>query len=164
MKLIDKKSGRVIAQISGTSVDEARKSLMSLLDHMDDKGRKTFENIDPVLKFSPDEYKQLIEKHIYAHYPQSKQASDVADKNYYETMLKAKGVKNLEADIVSRAKRFFEGESLENVVADVADADKEAYVQLLKVAIRVEWVQQCKAELKAAMKEEREPNFPDYPL
>jgi len=46
----------------------------------------------------------------------------------------------------------------------VPDENQEAYIQLVKVGIRVAWVQQCKAELKAAITEKREPSFPPYPL
>jgi len=103
-------------------------------------------------------------KYIYTHYPQTKQNSDLADKLYYENLLKAQGVQNLEADIAARVQSFYDGKSLEGVLADVAVEHKEAYEQLVKVGIRVAWVQQCKAELKAAIAESREPNFPNYPL
>jgi len=101
---------------------------------------------------------------ILQHYPQIKQQSDSADKEYFTTLLKANGVQNLEADIVARVQNFFAGKTLDEVVEDVPDENKEAYIQLVKVGIRVTWVQQCKAELKASIAEDREPNFPKYPL
>jgi len=102
--------------------------------------------------------------YIYQYYPQEKQASDSADKEYYLAMLKAKGVKNLEAKIVAMVQKFYEGKSLDEVVKDIVDEDKEAYKQLVKVGIRVSWVQRCKAELKKALSEGREPEYPKYPL
>ena len=103
-------------------------------------------------------------KYIFKFYPDVKQKSDISDKTYFETLLKASGVQNLEADIVAKVQSFYDGKSLEEVLADVAAEQKEAYEQLTKVGIRVAWVQQCKRELKAAIVEEREPNFPKYPL
>ena len=110
-----------------------------------------------------DKYKE-IENFIYSKYPQAKQNSDLADKIYYETLLKAKGVENLEADITKRVKDFFAGSTLDDVVADVADENKVAYTQLIKVGIRTTWVQLCKDELKKAIAENREPVYPDFPL
>jgi len=110
-----------------------------------------------------DKYKE-VENVIYSKYPQSKQNSDLADKLYYENVLKAKGIENLESDIVARVERFYEGASLEDILSDVADENKEAYEQLIKVGIRVTWVQMCKNELKKAIEEQREPEFPKYPL
>ncbi|NPA64846.1 MAG: hypothetical protein GXO16_07715 [Epsilonproteobacteria bacterium] len=144
-----KKDGKVIGQID---------NIQTFLE------QTGYSREEIAIVFSEKELKEMTEAYIYNFYPQVKQASDIADKNYYEMLLKAKGATNLEADIVARAERFFGGESLESIISDVADTEKEAYEQLLKVAIRVKWVQDCKAELKAAIAEEREPNFPDYPL
>jgi len=65
---------------------------------------------------------------------------------------------------VLKVQDFFKGAKLESLVEDVADENKEAYIQLVKVGIRVTWVQMCKQELKKAIEEDREPNFPEYPL
>jgi len=110
-----------------------------------------------------NKYKE-IENLIYSKYPQSKQNSDLADKLYYENLLKAKGIKNLEADIVKRVEEYYKGKNLDEVISDVADENKESYLQLIKVGIRVTWVQMCKNELKKAIEEQREPEFPKYPL
>ena len=106
----------------------------------------------------------ILREYIYKYYPQDKQNSDLADKLYYENILKAKNIENLEADIVKRIERFYNGESLDEIVSDVIDENKEAYLQLIKVGIRVTWVQMCKAEYKKAIEENREPNYPKYPL
>jgi len=110
------------------------------------------------------DYDAQITEYIYIHYPPAKQASDQADKEYFSTLLKANGAKNLEADIVTRVQNFFKGAKLESLVEDVVDENKEAYLQLIKVGIRVTWVQMCKQELRRAIEEDREPNFPEYPL
>ena len=101
---------------------------------------------------------------ILQHYPTTKQQSDSADKEYFSTLLKANGAENLETDIVARVQNFFAGQTLDEVVEDVPDENKEAYLQLIKVAIRVTWVQDCKAELRKAVAENREPKYPEYPL
>ena len=128
------------------------------------------------LNISPDELEKLkqekyiadknieLTNYIYSEYPQAKQNSDIADKVYYESLLKAKGIENLEADIVARVERYYRGESLDDILSDVADEDKSAYEQLIKVGIRVTWVQMCKNELKSAIEEQKEPEFPKYPL
>ena len=110
-----------------------------------------------------DKYRD-IENYIYSKYPQSKQNSDLSDKIYYENILKSKGIESLENDIITRVKDFFTGKTLEEVIEDISDENKEAYLQLLKVNIRVTWVQMCKDELKKAIDENREPDFPKYPL
>ena len=116
-----------------------------------------------IQRWIEDKYKQ-IESHIYNVYPQSKQNSDLADKLYYESLLKAKGIKNPEAEIKARVDRFFSGETLEAITQDVPTEVREAYLQLIKTFIRITWVQLCKSELKKAIAEGREPNFPEYPL
>ena len=105
-----------------------------------------------------------ITSYIYNHYPQTKQNSDLADKLYYENILKANGFENLEQTIVAKVVEFENGKSFDELLSDVNDANKEAISQLLKVGIRVTWVQKCKEELKKAIKEDREPNYPKYPL
>ena len=110
------------------------------------------------------DYDAQITEYIYIHYPPAKQASDQADKEYFSTLLKAKGFENLESDIVARVEKFYNGKSVEEVVEDVDEKAREAYSQLVKVGIRVTWVQMCKAELRRALKEEDEPKFPKYPL
>jgi len=138
--------------------------LDALLQERDEQGNLLYRREDVTIELTEGEKNQICSKHIYTHYPQTKQNSDLADKLYYENLLKAAGVQNLEADIVARVRNFYDGKSLEEVLADVAAEHKEAYEQLTKVGIRVAWVQQCKRELKAAIAEEREPNFPNYPL
>jgi len=110
------------------------------------------------------DYNELLTEYIYTYYPPVKQQSDIADKVYYETLLKAKGITNLEQDIVNRTTRFYNGETIEEIIADVDDEDKVAYEQLIKVAIRTKFVQDCKLELKKAIDENKEIEYPKYPL
>ena len=128
-----------------------------------DKLNSFFENGFEIIPYS-EVLSKRIEDYIYSKYPQSKQNSDLADKLYYENLLKAKGIKNLEADIVKRVEEYYKGKNLDEVISDVADENKESYLQLIKVGIRVTWVQMCKNELKKAIEEQREPEFPEYPL
>ena len=114
--------------------------------------------------YSIDELNKIITDYIFKYYPPVKQQSDIADKVYYETLLRAKGINNLEQDIVNRTTRFYNGETIEEVIADVDDEDKVAYEQLLKVAIRTKFVQDCKLELKKAIDENKEIEYPKYPL
>ena len=100
---------------------------------------------------------------IYSKYPQSKQSSDLADKLYFENALKAKGVKTLEKTIVTKITAFNDGKTFDEILDGVADENKEAMAQLLKVGIRVSWVQACKSELKTAIAENREPVYPEFP-
>jgi len=108
--------------------------------------------------------------YIYKYYSSVKQQSDLADKLQYEVILKAKEDENgeliypnLEKNILDRIVRFNNGESLEDIISDITDEDKIAFEQLIKVGIRVSWVQSCKQELKLAIQENREPNYPNYP-
>jgi len=102
--------------------------------------------------------------YIYKYYPQEKQSSDLADKIFFENILKADGYKNLEKDIVSFVVDFRNGKNIKDILKNIEDKYKEGIEQLIKVGIRVDWVQQCKKELKDALKEGREPNYPKYPL
>jgi len=122
----------------------------------------SIDDIDIVYDFSALD--KEIENHIHNHYPQTKQNSDLADKLYYENILKANGFKNLEQVIVSKVVEFYENnKSIDELLSDVDDANKEAISQLLKVGIRVTWVQRCKEEFKKSIAEDREPSYPPFP-
>ncbi len=119
---------------------------------------------DRTIKQWQDDKLKEIERYIYSYYPQSKQNSDLADKLYYENTLKARGFENLEQTIVTKIIAFESGKNFDELLSDIADENKEAILQLVKVGIRVAWVQKCKAELKTALLENREPEYPVYPL
>jgi len=103
------------------------------------------------------------ENYILKYYSPMKQQSDQIDKEYHMTLLKAKGIENLELDIFLRIQRFFDGETLDEVT-NVPEEFKISYLQLIKAGIRMAWVQNCKEELKKSIEENREPNFPKFPL
>lgn len=104
-----------------------------------------------------------IQQYIYMHYPQDKQNSDLADKVYFENILKASGFNELEKTVVEKVINFKKGTSLNELLSDVEDANKEAIGQLIKVGIRVDWVQMCKAELRASILAKKEAKYPEFP-
>jgi len=120
-------------------------------------------DIDRILNAWIDKLYLQIESILYLKYPQSKQSSDLADKLYFENALKAKGVKTLEKTIVTKITAFNDGKTFDEILDGVADENKEAMAQLLKVGIRISWVQACKSELKTAIAENREPVYPEFP-
>jgi hypothetical protein len=154
------------------NVDELKEEIGHLKSLEEFKERYGEPSITVDGKKLEDFYKELelkeryaqCEKHILKDYPLIKQQSDISDKFYYETILRANGVADLDSDIVARIEKFYEGSSLDEVVSDVDEAVKEAYLQLIKTGIRVKWVQDCKTELIKSIEENREPNYPEYPL
>jgi hypothetical protein len=160
------KNGKLVYEkIDKTSLPEYTGNLnVHELYYKKDSNGNIVLDMDRILKDWKEEKIKEIESLIYSFYPQSKQNSDLVDKLYYEILLKADGVSDLETDIVNRVKDFLAGKTIDEVISDVPDAHKEAYTQLLKTVIRVEWVQNCKAELKAAISEQREPEYPKFPL
>lgn len=115
------------------------------------------------LDYSQGEYSKIATDYILQHYPQIKQQSDIADKMYFETVLKAGGVSDLEVDIATRVGQLHSGKSLDEVTSDVSQKSKVAYIQLIKVGIRVSWVQACKKALGEAIAQDTKPQFTDYP-
>ena len=121
---------------------------------------------------------KTLTESIYLYYPQAKQNSDLADKMYFETTLKASGsYSTLEALIAKAVADFYTAQaagkpvttaSLATPLAKVA-GDEIGIEQLIKVGIRVKWVQDCKAAYAAAVANIQAGNpdnltLPDYPL
>jgi len=106
---------------------------------------------------------QGIETHIYTNYSEKKQSQDTKWADSYTTKLKASGVEDLELKIVNKAKAFFLGGTLEEMLEDVDDTQKPYFKKLIKVAIRTEWAELCVMEGKKAIQEDREPNYPPFP-
>ena len=129
------------------------------------KGNLIIDKARTEKKWIEDKYKQ-VENYIYNYYPPIKQQSDVSDKVYYETLLKAKNYKDIELQLVNAVEDFLKGKTIDNILNDnnVADEDIEPITQLLKLGIRVTWVINCKKELKQAISEKREPNYPRFYL
>lgn len=103
-----------------------------------------------------------IETHIYANYPQKKQAQDEKWTSICMTKLKAAGVQDLELKIVQAAGAYFQGQSLEQATASF-EGDNELFTRLIKIAVRTEWASLCVAEGVAAIKENRGANYPEWP-
>ncbi|GEM_PF-2596261 len=140
------------------TLQTTKKSFYKIVD-----GKIVIDESRVAQEWQKDKLKE-IERYIYRYYPQSKQNSDLADKLYYENTLKARGFENLEQTIVTKIIAFESGKNFDELLSDIADENKEAILQLVKVGIRVAWVQKCKAELKTALLENREPEYPVYPL
>jgi hypothetical protein len=107
-------------------------------------------------------YKECTE-YILTYYPKEKQQSDFVDKIYYETLLRSMRIQDIDKDIVDRVIRFLNGESLDSILSDIDDTVKLYYEQLLKTAIRVNWVQACKRILKESIENNTEPEYPPFP-
>jgi len=160
VKALDSLCPNALCKIDGTG---------KIIEWMDNRPKPTLKEIEFKIKELKQQEKinnlyKDCSNYIYKHYPQEKQSSDLADKIFYENVLKAGGYQNLETDVVSFVINFKNGKSIEDILKDVEDKQKEGVEQLIKVGIRVDWVQQCKKELKEALKEGREPNYPKYPL
>ena len=132
---------------------------------LNSKGNLVIDKERTEQKWIEDKYKE-IENYIYLYYPPVKQQSDVSDKVYYETLLKAKNYKDIELQLVNAVTEFLQGKTFDEILTEnnVADEDKEPILQLLKLGIRVAWVINCKKELKQAINEKREPKYPRFYL
>ncbi|WP_294948234.1 hypothetical protein [Sulfurivirga sp.] len=119
----------------------------------------------------------MTEQHILRHYPQTKQASDTADKMYFETVMRASGTyPSLDADITQAVADYYTARAsgtpktpAELAAALAQPGDEAAIEQLIKVGIRVKWVQDCKVAYREAVVALQtggaaELNLPDYPL
>jgi len=113
----------------------------------------------------------ILSDYIFSLYPYVKQQSDQADRVYYRDLLKIKKdtdghllYPSIEELVIGKIVEVENGKTLDEVLEDIPNKDKEAFSQLIKGGLRIHWVQKCKAELKKAIKEDREPNYPKYPL
>lgn len=135
---------------------------------------------------------ELLSSYISQNYPQKKQNSDLADKLYFENVLKASGrYPDIEKKIVHAVAAFYAAKDTDTpktpaeLAADMAVADDSlsgeekdqqlqqdviGLEQLIKVGIRVKWVQDCKRVYKqtAAQVEAgdlaAQMDLPPYPL
>jgi len=104
-----------------------------------------------------------IRVHIHKFYTPNNQGEDGTWKNYYTTLLKAKGIENLEADIVSKVVAVQGGQTLGDVLVDVEEELKSAYEKLVKVGLRSSWAFKIIEEATLAATENREPSYIDFP-
>ena len=126
-------------------------------DFTSDEFKLKLESAKEQLKYLP------IEEHIYSYYSEKKQAQDSKWVDSYSTKLKADGVTDLEAKVVTMTKAFFNGSTLDEILADVDDTQKPYFKKLVKVAIRTQWAEDCINEGKKAIDEDREPVYTDFP-
>jgi len=129
-----------------------------------DENKKIVPDMDRIKKEYAKVLKEKVSRYIFTYYPQEKQNSDLADKLYYENILKAKGVSKIEKGINNRVIDFYNGKTIEETIKNISDENKEAYRQLVKVGIRVAWVQMCKDAYKEAIANLSKINLPKYPL
>ena len=111
-------------------------------------------------EFEKEYISRQVEGHILRHYTQTKQSSDTADKMYFETTLKASGsYPDLEAKVTQAVADFYTAQAAgtPKIPAElaaplaVAAGDEAALEQLIKVGIRIKWVQDCKAAYREAV-------------
>ena len=143
---------------------DIEETIQSLKTAIDENGEPLYPDTDKFkIEYTKQELNEKISGYIYAYYSQKKQAQDEKWVSAYTTKLKAKGIKDLEKQIVVITGRFFDGESLKDILKDVPDEQKKYFEKLVKVAIRTEWAERCIIEGKLAIKENREPVYPDFP-
>lgn len=83
--------------------------------------------------------------YIYENYPQNKQNSDLTDKFYFESQLREAGVADLDKQVNDQVAAYYSGTAMDDIIAGLTDDMKIPLGQLIKVAIRVKWVQMCKS-------------------
>lgn len=107
-------------------------------------------------------------KYIMQHYPDIKQKSDIVDKEYYGALLVSTGKYRIEEvykKCLDIARSIINKETtLQDTLQQFPEEEREAWEQLIKVAVRVGWVQMVKAEYKRALQEQRLPDYPPYPF
>lgn len=125
----------------------------------------------------------LIQATIYDHYPERKQAQDEKWTSSFTVKLKAAGVQNLEAQLVSAVGRVAAGEVFDTVVSSVvatlspkvlaniqgsSEVEQQTYAnymfgKLVKIALRTEWAENCIAAAVTAAAANKRIDFPEYP-
>lgn len=100
---------------------------------------------------------------IYDKYPQAKQGSDLADKMYYETELKASGAVDLEKTVYNVIVDVVTGTPFADALAKVDENVRQGVGQLVKTGLRIKWIQDCKLVLKEALTTLTEPTYPTFP-
>ena len=109
--------------------------------------------------------KNSIMPYILKHYPDDKQKSDTADVTYWRAEFEAAD-KDPSKIVVPAARKIAEGKSTIEKEVKAAKLGKElsfGMVQLIKVALRVGWVQRVKQEWYRAVQAKEEPNYPPFP-
>jgi len=123
--------------------------------------KSTIEVYDPIIELTLDELKEIklqqLERYtpvyIERYYPEIKQRSDIADKEYYVTYLLATNNNYTSDEIYKRAGisayKIFTGQStLEQELTLYPEEERQAWEQLIKIALRVQFVQAVKEEYR----------------
>jgi len=116
----------------------------------DDRTMPTDDDLAQVITDLEDEDRYISLKitttnYIYENYPQNKQNSDLTDKFYFDSQLREAGITDLDKQVNDQVTAFYSGTSIDDIIAGLTDDMKIPLGQLIKVAIRVQWVQMCKA-------------------
>ena len=118
---------------------------------------------EEIMKSKTDWAKQQLENSIYSKYPKDKQSQDIMWTNYHRTNLVAKGITDVEAQVVGMVVAVKGGKKISTVLKDVPADQKPAFEKLVKVGLRTAWAESCIEEGLTAMAEDREPNYPAFP-
>ncbi len=119
-----------------------------------------------------DTAKRTVEHHIYASYPQQKQTQDQSWKSYAEAAIVAIAaqmgqpitIDQLGIEITGTVLAVMAGNTtIADYVASKPEPMREHYEKLLRVGIRLKWAKNCIDEMKAALAENRAPDYPAYP-
>jgi len=95
----------------------------------------------------------LAKEYIEQHYPEIKQRSDLADKEYYTAYLLAinqnYSIEDLYAQILRHVLDISSGKTtLAEIVTSYPEEERIAWEQLIKIALRIQFVQSVKAEYR----------------
>jgi len=106
-----------------------------------------------------------IEKHVYLHYTDRKQAQDDGWWLYYSNVLSKKGVKSPNSFAMNIAKEFLNGSTFESAFLkeNLPLESKKGILKMARIALRKEWVKQAISEGLQAIEEDREANYPTFP-
>ena len=148
-------------------------------DDMDEWCKTTGNKIEP--QYTNEERISLATKekidaigiHIYLNYSEKKQSQDSTNKAYSQTVIIGVTAQTdtpitldaLTVEVMNTVLEILAGNLLiEDYVATKSDDLKRHYAKLVKVGLRLKWMHLCKDEGALAISENREPNYPEYPV
>jgi len=121
------------------------------------------------------EVKEAIEKigeHIYRYYSETKQSQDRSHQAYAQSVIVAITAQTdspvtldaLTVEIAGVVLQIGAGAlTLDGYVSSKPKELQEHYEKLAKIGLRLKWAKSCIDEGKAAIAEQREPNYPPFP-
>jgi len=126
-------------------------------EYVNGKFQKSQESLNIKKERKIMEFDKQTTNYILRFYPHNKQLSDISDKEYYTNIIINAGVDYIAANkkINTLVTSIENGEiTLDDAVNDLIQTftynDTKAWEQVLKVALRVAWVQHCKEAFKKA--------------